>query len=169
MDAETGKGLDYYSLEGKIVKFVPEVDVNYELYADVGMLARVVSVVDDSHGDDKMVKIELDFNDFKDHNARFQKANFWDDNGQPTKTWYESGLYGNGRDTIICMTNTEKYLPPFVPVEDISETITVDECLDVLKELYTEFTNATVNGFEKESFNRVNGKAVKILTKAKRM
>jgi hypothetical protein len=127
-----GKGLDYFSLQGQVVRITPEADNNYEIEADEGMLARVISVVDDSHGDDKMVKIELDFNDFKDHNARFQKANFYDKQGNPTLTWYESGLYGNGRDSIICMTETDKYLPPFVPVK-VSETITVDECLDILK------------------------------------
>lgn len=126
-----GRGINYYSLQGAVVRISAEAEKNYEIYADEGMLARVVSVTDDSHGKDRMVKVELDFSDFYDHNKRFQKANFFDKNGRATLTWYESGLYNNGRDTVYCMEDTEKCLPPFVPVDEIP--VTVEDCLDVLK------------------------------------
>lgn len=129
-----GRGINYYSLKGKVVKFTSASEVDYEIYADEGMLARVLSVTDDSCGKDRMVKIRLDFDEFKEHNERLQKPNFYDNNGNPTLTWYESGLYEDGKDTIICMEDTEKYLPPFVPIDDIP--ITVEECLDLLKECY---------------------------------
>jgi len=179
---KNGKGLDYYSLKGKVVQFTPVSEVEYEIYADEGMLARVVDVQDDSHGSDKMVKITVDFNDFFDYNKRLQKPNFYDNDGNANQTWYESGLYKNGLDTIICMTDTTQHLPPFVPIDHVP--ITVDECLDVLKMIH-EAGNYLMIACEKDrtlpleerwhdpefqkSFSEADKKARGLLAKAKRI
>jgi hypothetical protein len=165
--AKDGKGLDYYSLQGKVVQMTKACETDYEIYADEGMLARVLTVEDDSHGDDRMVKIRLDFDEFKEYNEPLQKPNFYDRQGNPTETWYESGLYEDGKDTIYCMEDTEQHLPPFIPFDGIP--VTTKECLDLIEEMRNELIGFLVDGFRKTNCNEMDNKAFTILKKAKRI
>ena len=80
-----------------IVKASENVYDSLEDSMDPGMISRIISVELD--GEDS-IKVNFDLNGFEAHNKSVAKFDWHDENGNATKTWFETSFYPkNGIET----------------------------------------------------------------------
>lgn len=100
-----------------VVRFKQRIE-DLEGYFDVGMMARVQSIVlNDSYpvyeGGD-LYKVTFSFAEFDEYNSTLEQANYYDSNGQPRLTATESGNKpSSGREDVYFMEFEDKYGPYF--------------------------------------------------------
>lgn len=80
-----------------VITFTKEVD-ELEAYPEAGMRARVISAVQ-KHDD--IIVLRVDYTDFDEFNEQFETANYYDGDGNATKTARESGHYTPQEDLYI--------------------------------------------------------------------
>lgn len=85
---------DLNPLIGKDIEFLKDIN-DYEWYGERGMRATVLGITwhDESDANDPVFKFHLSFKKYDDFNRPFESANYWDENGEATKTARESGDY----------------------------------------------------------------------------
>ncbi|EPZ47695.1 hypothetical protein [Alicyclobacillus acidoterrestris] len=94
----------FYELVQSGTRPVIEITQEYDEGADIGMRMRALSIsIDDPESQYACYIIKCDLKEFENYNEPFEKANWYDKNGQPTLKWRETGFYP--RDGI-----TELYL-----------------------------------------------------------
>lgn len=71
---------------------------------DEGMKCNITNIIrDPSYDDDeyKGYKVFLDFTPYEEYNKAMAVPSFWDSNGEPTLTWFESKYYTGKEDFIL--------------------------------------------------------------------
>ncbi len=114
---DTGKGINYFSLIGKVVQFTDTINTHYEVCFDSGMLARVIDVKPNVNPE--VLEIIVDHSEFLNHNRPLMKPDFYDRDGKPNQTWEQSGfMKSDFCEKIFVMQDSEKHLPPFIEYID---------------------------------------------------
>ena len=84
------------NLIGQVIQFTKNIE-DFEVYAENGMRARIVNVIEDVHHDNdhenQVHKIVVDYTEFDEFNKQFESSNYWDKNGQACLTAREAGFY----------------------------------------------------------------------------
>lgn len=78
---------------------------------DVGMRGILLKLREDSDG---CVEMVLDISLFEPFNKTLGKANYWDDHGGPTLTWFESSYYPEDGKTSIYVDSALYESSPFI-------------------------------------------------------
>jgi len=78
---------------------------------DVGMRGILLKLREDSDG---CVEMVLDISLFEPLNKTLGKANYWDDHGEPTMTWFESSCYPEDGKTSIYVDSELYEASPFI-------------------------------------------------------
>lgn len=64
---------------------------------DPGMISKIISVEID---DEELIEVKFDLNGFESHNKSVAKIDWHDENGNATKTWFDTSFYPkNGIET----------------------------------------------------------------------
>lgn len=105
-----------------VIRFNDHVE-SLELDPDSGMMAEVLSL---KHDGDEVTKIRANFSAFEAHNRQFAKANYYDENGQPTLTWFQLGYPKDGIDTFY-VDQCGRDGPPFDLIEDAATQALYEE------------------------------------------
>ena len=82
------------NLIGKVIRFTDEVEKE-EIDFDSGMLARIKSIspCHPSNSTWKVYDFVMDFSEFEEYNKGLMKANYFNSNGVPCKTWTQQPRY----------------------------------------------------------------------------
>lgn len=81
---------------GRVIVFNSKIE-DFEDYSEPKMKARLVSATNlpDSRGrtEDDMFRLELNYEEFEEHNARFESCNYYDVHGSPCLNARQAGMY----------------------------------------------------------------------------
>lgn len=84
-------------------KLIEETEIDF----DNGMMTHLIEAIDKNDG---TVKVVFDFSEFEEHNIPFMKANYWDENNQPTLRWIDTNYYP--KDKRVCFyIDTDQEIP----------------------------------------------------------
>lgn len=103
------------SLVGKVIEFTKEVEKT-ECDPDEGMRGKVLSIDLDFRHD--VLAVKIDYSQFVDFNKKLAKANYYDKDENPTKTWFETNFYPANH------IGTEYFSPEDVKVLKVVEEVT---------------------------------------------
>ena len=124
-----------------IVKATEDVYEWLEDSMDPGMMSKIISIEFD---DKDLIKVKFDLNGFEAHNKAVAKLDWNDENGNATKTWFETTFYPkNGIETAWFAENQPL---PFELVvenkafEDYLKTDMSKTYVQFLEEKYEEFS-----------------------------
>ncbi len=88
-----------------------------EGYAESGMRATIVAIESQRDG---VMRVTMDFSAFDAFNKPFESANYYDKNGQPTKTAREAGSYSVREDYYFGENDSVfKYLAMIEPANEL--------------------------------------------------
>lgn len=110
-------------LMGRVIVFQKGAE-DLEAYPEEGMKARVKGLRMTHDGD--VVELVVDYTEFEDYNERFESANYYDDNGNPTLTARESGFYEQ-RETLYIDGWSLNWDKMFLVDENDEVTITLTQ------------------------------------------
>jgi len=87
------------------------------------MLGKIISYYDHEiiERGEETIWIKVDLSDYVEYNKRIANINFYDDNGNPTLTWFESKYYPKNNIFDLCLGLVESYKDADVRYFDISE------------------------------------------------
>lgn len=88
-----------------------------------GMLGKVISHYDHEiiERGEETIWVEVDLSDYVEYNKNFAIANFYDDNGNPCLTWFESKYYPKNNVFDLCLGLVESFKDADVRYFDVIE------------------------------------------------
>ena len=75
-----------------VIQFKENIHNYVEESVDANMIGKIVGVSEE-YLDDNFLTLHINLNDYKTHNQSVAKRDWFDAKGNPTLTWFDSGMY----------------------------------------------------------------------------